>query len=69
MEAITCYECEGSGADSGALNEPEACKVCHGAGVLAIELDTRSSQYGQRKPLRRAALTGNGLYAMTRGPR
>ena len=54
--AGVCYECEGSGADSGALNEPEACTVCLGSGVLMMELDTRSSAYGQRKPVQRAQL-------------
>jgi DnaJ-class molecular chaperone len=51
-----CYECEGTGADSGALNEPEVCTVCQGSGVLQMELDTRSSNYGQRKPMQRAQL-------------
>ena len=56
MDRITCYECEGSGGDSGALNEPEACPVCQGSGILQVEMDTRSSAYGQRKPIGRAPL-------------
>jgi hypothetical protein len=33
-KTIPCPECGGVGADLGSLNEPEACQVCCGAGVL-----------------------------------
>ena len=70
MERITCWDCGGTGADSGALNEPEACPVCQGGGQLDIEMETRSSAYGQRKAVQRAGgvvAIGNGLFARTRG--
>jgi len=46
-DRLTCYDCGGNGIDVGSLNEPEACKVCLGAGELFVEFDPRSSQYGQ----------------------
>lgn len=51
LELLNCEDCGGTGADSGALYEPEACTVCQGSGKQQVEIDTRSSAYGVRKPM------------------
>lgn len=64
MDTLTliCDDCGGIGVDPGSLNEPEACPVCLGGGKTYVELDTRSSHYGIRKPVARVASIGNGIF-------
>jgi hypothetical protein len=45
-EKLTCYDCGGNGLDAGSLHEPEACKVCLGAGELFVEFDPRNPARG-----------------------
>jgi hypothetical protein len=51
FEELACEDCGGKGIDLGSVSEPESCAVCLGSGKQLVELDTRSSLYGQRKPM------------------
>lgn len=48
--SIACDDCGGKGLDVGSLGEPEPCKVCLGGGMVHMEFDARSSEFGKRKP-------------------
>jgi hypothetical protein len=54
FETLNCEDCGGKGVDPGSLSEPEPCQVCFGSGKQLVELDTRNSFYGKRKPIGRA---------------
>jgi len=54
FEALDCEDCGGKGIDLGSVYEPGSCTVCLGSGKQLVELDSRSSLYGQRKPMGRA---------------
>ena len=56
MLELDCEDCGGRGVDPGSLSEPEPCQVCLGSGKQLVELDTRSSFYGKRKPIGRVNL-------------
>lgn len=45
---IVCEDCGGKGLDLGSLDQPEACTVCAGAGVIQPE------ERIERKPMGRA---------------
>lgn len=51
FEPLSCEDCGGTGVDPGSLYEPEPCPPCQGSGRQLVELDTRSSLYGKRKPM------------------
>ncbi len=60
-ELVACEDCGGTGADSGALYEPEPCPACQGSGKEQIQTSPSSSLYGKRKPM------GSALLAPTAG--